>query len=371
MSVKETYVTEMKKAFEKTPFASWLEDEGVKVYEGFTVEDVRELELGPWPRIGGNAVFINLYPFMEAGNGVYVAEIPPGSKLEPERWCCHKIIFLEEGTGTTEVWQEGDSQTRVFEWGPGSTFAIPINAWHRMYNLGSQPARFLVLTKAPLVMKGFDSADFIFTCPHVFKEAYSTANEKFFTEAANRVPGKFWDTNFIVNAWATPLDEVPDAKAFGGATVGFRMANRTFGGHISAWPVGRYHQAHYHDSGRLLHPLQGDGYVMTWSKELGPRPFEDGHGDDVVVEPFKPGGLYSPPGDWYHAHFNADTQAARHLAFYGRSGFEEMGPRVDNQRNTRINYEDEDPEVRRLFKEKLDKKGVPFDMPDSLYARKK
>src|SRR5947208_842669 len=131
MSVKETYVTQMKKNFETTPFAAWLKNEGVAVYEGFTVEDVRDLELKPWPRIGGDAVFINLYPFIEAGNGVYVAAIPPGGKLEPERWCCHKIIMIEEGTGTTEVWQEGDTQKRVFEWGPGSVFAIPINAWHR------------------------------------------------------------------------------------------------------------------------------------------------------------------------------------------------------------------------------------------------
>ena len=107
---------------------------------------------------------------------------------------------------------------------------------------------------------------------------------------------------------------------------------------------------------------------MTWSRELGSHPFEAGHGDDVVVEPFKPGGLYSPPADWYHAHFNADTVPARHLAFYGRSGFEEMGPRMNYQRASRIEYTEEDPEVRRLFKEKLDQKGVPFDMPDALYA---
>jgi hypothetical protein len=39
------------------------------------------------------------------------------------------------------------------------------------------------------------------------------------------------------------------------------------------------------------------------------------------------------------------------------------------QRASRIEYADEDPEVRRLFKEKLDKRGVPFDMPDALYAQ--
>src|SRR6266567_3823464 len=150
MSIKQDYIDGMKRAFGTTPFAEWLAEEGVAVYEGFSVEDVRELELKPWPRIGGNACFINLYAFIEAGNGVYVAEIPPHGSLEPERWCCQKIILIEGGSGTTEIWQEGDTRKHVFEWGKGSVFAIPINAWHRMYNLGAEPAKFLALTKAPL-----------------------------------------------------------------------------------------------------------------------------------------------------------------------------------------------------------------------------
>ncbi len=376
MSIKQTYIEGIKRAFEGTPFARWLKDEGVAVWEGFAVEDVRELELQRWPRIGGKAVFINMYSFVEACNGVYVAEISPGGKLEPERWCCQKIILIEGGTGTTEIWQEGDTHKHVFEWGKGSVFAIPINAWHRMYNLGSEPAKFLALTKAPLVMKGFGSADFVFNCPHPLRELYSVDDQEFFTESSTRVPGArdgagggIWETNFIRDAWGAELNE--SDKAYGGELTGFRMANKTFGGHVAEWPVGRYHQAHYHDSGRLVHPLRSEGFVMLWSKQLGPRPFEAGHGDDVVIEPFKAGGLYSPPGDWYHAHFNTGTEPARHLAFYGRSGFEELTPgRAEIAADSLIDYPDEDPEVRRLFKAMLGKKGAPFDMPDSIFEGK-
>lgn len=35
-----------------------------------------------------------------------------------------------------------------------------------------------------------------------------------------------------------------------------------------------------------------------------------------------------------------------------------------------IAYPDEDPEVRRKYKEELDKKGIPFNMPDSVFERK-
>src|SRR2546428_463714 len=122
MSIKEAYIASIKRVFDSTPFAQWLREEGVAVHEGFSIEDVRELELAPWPRIGGKAVFINLYSFMEGGQGVYLAEIPGGGTLEPERWCCQKIVFIEEGSGTTEIWQEGDARRHVFEWGKGSIF---------------------------------------------------------------------------------------------------------------------------------------------------------------------------------------------------------------------------------------------------------
>src|SRR6266540_3010554 len=96
MSIKDAYISGIKRAFDDTPFAKWLKAEGAAIHEGFTVKDVRELELAPWPRIGGKAVFITLYSLMEAGNGLYLAEIPPGGSLEPERWCCQKIMFVEQ-----------------------------------------------------------------------------------------------------------------------------------------------------------------------------------------------------------------------------------------------------------------------------------
>jgi len=118
---------------------------------------------------------------------------------------------------------------------------------------------------------------------------------------------------------------------------------------------------------------------MLWPYQLGTRPFESGHGDEVVVEPWKAGGLYSPPGDWFHAHFNTGSEPARQLAFYGASGFEPLVPQREGefsatQESVRvggrlIDYADEDPEVRRLYTARL-ASGIPFDMPDSLFEPK-
>ncbi|MPZ12846.1 MAG: hypothetical protein GEU73_00190 [Chloroflexi bacterium] len=385
MSYKDAYITGIKKAFEETPYAKWLRQEGVAIHEGFTVEDVRELELAPWLRIGGSAVFITLYAQMESGAGLSIVEIPPGRSLEPERWCCQKILIVEQGVGSTEIWQEGDARKHVFEWGRGSVFAIPTNAWHRMHNLGREPAKFMAMTNAPQVMRGFDSSDFIFNCPHAFRDLYSSDDDRFFIETNDKHstkgrPGRTtnrWETNFIRDAWGADLQDYQ--KAYGGRGEGFIMSGNTGGVH--EWPVGRYHQAHYHHPGALLHPLHSEGFVMLWPYQLGMRPFESGHGDEVVIEPWKAGGLYSPPGNWFHAHFNTGPVPARHLAFYGGTGFGDVIPqRADDfsaihesvrEGGRQIDYSEEDPVVRRLYKTMLDQKGIPVDMPDFLFERQR
>jgi mannose-6-phosphate isomerase-like protein (cupin superfamily) len=379
MSVKENYINGIKAEFDDTVYAQWLKKEGVRAYDGFTVEDVRELETAPWPRIGANAVFINLYGLMEAGYGLHLVEIPPGGQLEPERVCCQKAVLIEQGTGATEVWNEGGSRKHVFEWSRGSLFAVPTNAWHRMYNLGSEPVKFLVMDNMPEVMRGFDSEDFIFNCPYVFRSTFSGDDDRFFIETNNRYrhgSTNIWDTNFIRDIWDSELGD--SSKGYGNRSVGFRMLNQTLRGHVHQWPVGRYQKAHYHGSGRLLHPIRSEGFVLLWPKELGYRPFQDGNGDEVVMEFWKAGGLYSPPGDWFHAHYNIGPEPARNMAIYG-GWFEDLRPRLwgdtarvavsTSEGGTLIEYPDEDPEIRRRFKALLDERGVPFDMPDSLFER--
>jgi oxalate decarboxylase/phosphoglucose isomerase-like protein (cupin superfamily) len=263
-------------------------------------------------------------------------------------------------------------------------FSLPVNTWHRMHNLGREPVRFLALNTAPLVMQGFGSPDFVLNCPYAFRDLYSGDDEKYFVESDVRYRqgregrhSNVWETNYIRDAWGAHLED--SNKAYGRQSMGFRMANKTFSGHVDQWPVGRYHQAHWHAPGRLLHPLRSEGFVMLWPNELGTRPFESGHGDEVVVENWKAGGLYSPPGGWFHAHFNSGPEPARLLAFYGATGFEPLAPEREGFARTQesvrdggrlIDYADEDPEVRRLFRARVEANGVPFDMPDSLFERR-
>src|SRR3990172_3219159 len=87
---------ELMASLEKTAYQRWIKGEGVPVVEGFGVEDVREMELGAWRRIGGKGAFLNLYG-MEGATGMYVAEIPPGGALNPERHIYEEVICILAG----------------------------------------------------------------------------------------------------------------------------------------------------------------------------------------------------------------------------------------------------------------------------------
>src|SRR5438093_572116 len=126
----------------------------------------------PWARLGGNACFITIYPRMEGQRGMYVVDIPPGGKLEPIRHLYEQMILILEGHGTTEVWQEGDSKKHVFEWGRGSVFSPPLNSWYRMYNLASEPAKFVAYNRAPGVFNEYGSVDFVFNCSYAFRDRF-------------------------------------------------------------------------------------------------------------------------------------------------------------------------------------------------------
>ena len=132
---RDDRVKDLMAAFQKTAYFQWMARQRIPVIDGYGVEDVREVEMDYWPRLGGRAAFINLYG-MEGVTGMYVAEIPAGGALEPEKHFYEEVICILNGQGATEVWQEG-GRKQMFEWGPWSLFAPPLNAWHRLINGGA------------------------------------------------------------------------------------------------------------------------------------------------------------------------------------------------------------------------------------------
>jgi oxalate decarboxylase/phosphoglucose isomerase-like protein (cupin superfamily) len=361
-------------AFQKTAYFKWMASQGIPVIDGYGVEDVREIAVAPWARTGGKAAFVNLYG-MEGVTGMYIGEIPAGGALQPERHFYEEVICILDGQGATEVWQD-KGRKQMFEWGPWSLFAPPLNTWHRLLNGGRTAVRFLAVTNAPLVMDVVHNEDFIFNCPYDFAERYSAA-DGFFNEGQKRYESgmqHIWETNFITDIQSASIDK-REVKGAGVSITQFELSGNSLIGHLAQWPAGRYHKAHYHGPGAILLGLQSAGYVLLWSKELGTRPYEAGRREDVVEVKWKAGSVYCPPGGWFHQHFNTGPQPARHLALRYGSRIHPLGFKIADKRSedgvyidvkrggTLIEYADEDPHIRKHYAGELRKTGVVCEMP--------
>jgi quercetin dioxygenase-like cupin family protein len=370
-------------------YERWMYGEGIPVYETIAgVSDPRELPRGDWPRIGGRGTFIQMLGLYQAQRGMYVVEIPGGKTLYPERHLYEAFILVMQGRGATEIWQEGGGKV-TFEWGEGSAFALPLNAWHRLINGTKEPALVLAITTAPEVMNALHYPEFVFNCEHQFTEEFSGESNHFTRAESHRVGRNRlqWETNFIPDArtYATdrndPLKkDMRQTKVWGGEAATFAMGKHWPNGHISQWPTGTYHAAHRHDPGAVIIALAGKGYSLLWSVEAGERPYERGNAGQVVRVDWGRYFIYTPPDNWYHQHFNTGATPARVLATHpgnDRSALVDFGAFKETPVLVRedeggllIPYEQEDPALRRMFEEELAKEGITYAMPSAAASKK-
>ena len=362
----------------KTGYRLWMEQEGVPIIEGYGVEDVTEIPHRPWARLGGSGAYIDLKG-QEGVTGMYVAEIPSGGALNPERHLYEKLVCILKGRGLTEVWQEGQTK-QTFEWGEGSLFAPPLNAWHRLINGGREPVLLLAVTTAPLIMDIYRDPNFVLNTDYQFKSRYAGEEGYFNVGDKRHRVGRhnIWETNFIPDIMTALLDDA-SVKVSGGSSISYEIADNSLVGHIADWPVGRYHKAHYHGAGAILLILRSEGYLLMWPKEVGTRPYQAGREDAVVEFQWKPGSLYSPPNGWFHMHLNTGREPARQLALRLGGLKNPLGFHVARNRRmegvlmsleeggTIIEYENEDPEIRRRYQEALRREGIECKMPPVVY----
>src|SRR5712692_9961611 len=149
----------------KSPYERFIEEEGIPIFRGIGVYDVRDLELGEWKRLGGRGIFLYLEG-IESHKGMFVVEVPARGALNPQKHMYDEFFLVIEGRGTTEVWREGQSKKQAFEWQPGTLFMAPLNAWHRHVNATSSPALLLASNNAPPVFNIYQSQQFIFDKPY-------------------------------------------------------------------------------------------------------------------------------------------------------------------------------------------------------------
>jgi quercetin dioxygenase-like cupin family protein len=342
-------------------YVQWQQDEGVPVFGGFYIEDLNAVEVAPWPRKGVKGAIVNL----EGTGGVndaHVVEIAPGGATEPERHLYEELVYVVSGRGTTTVWYEGKPK-QTFEWGKGSLFSIPLNAWFQHFNgSGSEPARYLAVTNLPTAMRQYHNREFIFANPFAFVDRFAGDAGYFSGEGElfrNRTQF-ILETNFVPDVHSMRLHSWAE-RGGGGSNVMIELAQNTMSAHVSEFAVGMYKKAHHHGPGAHVVILGGTGYSLLWSPGQSEPQKCDWHPGSVIV----------PPEHWFHQHFNTGPAPARYLAlkFQGRkfrqAATYESGTGADvsvKDGGWQIEYEDEERTIHELFEREVARHGAPCRM---------
>lgn len=349
---------------EGDPYYAWQAREGVKVIREYRFDDLRKVELGDWERKGGKgAVIVIPNPIMT--NDLHLVEIAPAGKSEPEHHLYEEIVYVLSGQGTTHLWVN-EHEKKIIEWQAGSLFTIPLNVWYQHFNgSGTEPTRYAAMTNLPPVLRMWRNNDFVFNNPFQFTDRYSGEESSYFSgdgklfRMKSRAFSTIWKTNFVPNADTMPLWDY-SARGAKGINTHFRLDGNVTRAHISEFPVGTYKKGHTHGSGPHLVILGGVGFSLLWWRN---KP------EEKVKVDWKAGSMVTIPfDDTFHQHFNTGPEPARYLAMMAPDGSppaNELGGNVSiKEGGQQVEYEDEDPEIHKIFEDELKKHGAECKMAD-------
>src|SRR4051812_19541266 len=228
-------------------YDDWVAREGLELIHGHRVDDVFTPPLRYWARTEGYAAHIALEGAAEQA-AAYVQEIPSAGKLAPQRHMFEELVYVLSGRGSTSVWYD-ENQKRSFEWGPGSLFAIPLNAWYQHFNLsGLDPARYVATTTAPLMMNFIRNDEFIFNNDFRFTDRFDHEESYFNPEVKTRVfegwgvPTdiafcNFWPDIGTIDMQKSRMDE-EISRGVRTSVYSFELANGIMGAHMLEAPGG-------------------------------------------------------------------------------------------------------------------------------------
>jgi hypothetical protein len=336
----------------KAFYEIWQAKEGIPIYKEFYVENLEKVELGYWQRFGCHGAFVNLTD--SHITTAAILEIAPGGKTNPIKHLFEANIFGIKGRGRTTI-RVPDFAPVSLEWGATSLFSPPLNTTYGHENLdGSNPLRLLMVSNAPLILSLFHNERFVFDNPAIFDDRFH-GQPDFFSAPGEYLGGRVWRANFVEDVGRFAL--INWAKRGSGAkSFHLSMADNTIACHVSEFAVGTYKKAHRHGPGAHVIILAGEGYSLLWEE-----------GKERVRVDWKPGSMLAPPDMWYHQHFNIGSDPARYLALR-RGGSPEHPLRLaakggEEAGAEQIEYENEDPEIRRIYEHELRSRGIAIRMP--------
>lgn len=332
-------------------YQEWLDQQDLPIHTGLAI-DLMTVGTAFWPRLGANAAVVHLDARGDFCS-LLIYEIPPGGQTEELGHLYEEVIYVLDGRGSTSF-ELDDGTRRTFEWGRGSLFSLPVNVRYRHFNAsGDQPVRLAGVSNLPMLMKLFRNEDFVFNTRFDFGERIT--DEKFLRGEGTFIPTRehrhMWETNLVPDLLTFDQLRESPGRGKGSTNIMFLLADGTLHSHASEIPVGGYKKAHVHGEGYHIFQLSGEGYSLYWYP-----------GEEPTRVDWHYGTLHSPPLGMWHQHFNVSNDPARYLAIgFGSMRYPFLGEKMrmvdrtyTSKSEFQIDYEDEDPAIRRQFEEEID-----------------
>jgi len=344
------------------PYDRWMEAQGLPIYRGYYIEDLRTIELKDWPMREVKTAFVQLVG-MEGINELRVSELAPGQTTKPFKMAVDEIVYVLDGRGTTTVWSEDGGPKRSFEWGVRSMFLLPRHHQHQFTNMqGDRPARLMHYNYLPVSLSATEEAEFFLnsktlTAPPPAADLYAEAKVVTDPEGLRGMPRHLWYGNFFPDMSMWDKLQPFWGRGAGGRTVFIQFPNSEASCHMSVFAAQTYKKAHRHGPGRAIVIPSGEGYSILWPNE----------NSEKIVVPWHEASLFTPPGRWFHQHFNLGKSFGRYLALHPLPQFSGHSEQVEDRAKDQIEYPDEDPMVRETFEKQLAQRGMESKMVAEAY----
>ena len=297
------------------PYNDWVSREGIPVVEGLAL-DLFEVATGDWPRIGAKGAITR---FRGVGDycSMFVIDIPAGGSTLPQRHLYEEVIYVLEGTGSTQI-ETAEGLRRSFEWGPRSLFAIPLNCPYQLHNgSGTQSARVVSVNTLPIVYSLYRDHRFVFGTDHDFDrfspELVADPGEArlYRPDAAHsRTAVDLYDTLLVPDILRLARTDFRERGA-GTSAVYIETVKSAISNHVCEVPGRRFFNPHQHGPSAYVFMIEGTGYSLMWP---------DGGAMVRYDWPVGDVGVIVPPNMWWHGHFVTSPNAIQ-LAVKLRSRF--------------------------------------------------
>tara|TARA_A100001037_G_scaffold233537_1_gene212146 strand:- start:1932 stop:3158 length:1227 start_codon:yes stop_codon:yes gene_type:complete len=370
-----------------TPYDDFMEAQGVPIVREIGISNIFNLPMRRWERMGGHGCFIQLFG-TEGKWGSYLIQISGSESLNEERHLYEEIYLVLEGRGTTEIWIENHNRPEIFEWSKGTLFTIPMNVNHRIVNSSSNPALLLAGTTAPNMLNLIRDENIIFGSSIHLTTRYDPSGNNFKPAQGLRPdPARglaLCRTNVVADVFTTEL-YLDNRRTPGYRRMEPQMAENVFYQYISEHPAGRYSRAYSPGTAAAFICIGGKGYSYTWPQEIGPTPWENEQGDNVLRQEYNEISMISAApmeGDWFHQHFSTGETPLRLLGWYGPNNHLAQQAGIPGENvvdpgmvdvtypgGASIPYHLEDPHVRESYMGAIKAEGTKNRMENKFYDK--